>query len=316
MGLLVLDQRQPQIARIIGQEAGRAFDLAQRGSLGAWLASVTFGFAVAIMLGTYSVRRYRRDDYRGKFTVWRWAIVAAVMISVDSTCHLHDAWQGACEFAFQTKLWGDGSIWWLGCWSLVLGGMLVRLMMEMSSSRLATVAAAGAGLCYLYSLLAQLNVHSAGPLQASHISKVAILLLGHHLMLYSLVSYARDVVLEAMGLLESPIVRREKAQQAKAERSAKPAQSTKKKAPAASKTPKPAEKPKRDEQPKLRAVSPDEDEGEASSSGRKSARSKTKPKLKAVHPPEEVDHTDEEPRKLSKSERRRLRKEQRKRKAA
>ena len=72
LGLLLLDRKLPAIAGVIGPDASRAFDLDADGNLMAWFSTVTFGFAVAVMLGTYSVRRYRRDDYHGKFTIWRW----------------------------------------------------------------------------------------------------------------------------------------------------------------------------------------------------------------------------------------------------
>ena len=168
----------------------------------AWCSSVTFGFAVAVMLGTYSVRRHRRDDYRGKFTVWRWAIASAVLISVDATTGIHHGVQKLCERVFQTPLFGNGSIWWIGIWTSLLGVMLVRLMIEMSSSRQAMGWGTAAACVYLWSATVELGMvdETLSP-QTAETSKFATLMLGHHLLLFALINYAREVVLEAMGLM-------------------------------------------------------------------------------------------------------------------
>ena len=59
LGVLLLDLKRPLLARVLGSEATRPFDLMANGNLAAWLSSVTFAFAIAVMLGMYSVRRYR-----------------------------------------------------------------------------------------------------------------------------------------------------------------------------------------------------------------------------------------------------------------
>lgn len=339
LGLLVLDQYRPEIANVVGSKATHAFDLNANGNLMDWFSTVAYGFAVAVMLGIYSVRRHRRDDYRGRFTIWRWAIACAALLSVDATVGLHHVWQGLCEYVAKTPLWGDGSIWWVGTWALVFGVMLVRLAMEMSSSRIAVASAVGAACCYAWASLVELNaapatwVAAESPL-AARASQLTTLMFGHHLILFSLVSYAREVVLEAMGLVESPIVRRAKAQAARAERqSAKQAKrdeqsqqkSVKKKASkkkagevAAKKTAAKATtqkkadtEEKKDEgksAPQLRAVTPELSDGEDTTPAPTPTKKSNKPKLKLAASTSEEDY--EEAPKLSKAEKRRLRKEQ------
>ena len=330
-GLLLLDRKLHVIESVVGTAAARAFDLQADGNLMTWLSSVLFGFAVAVMLGTYSVRRFRRDDYRGRFTIWRWAIVAAVLLSVDSTTRLHEVWQALCN-RFVGTVWGDGSIWWIGVYAVAFGGLLIRLIFEMSSSRVAVGSAIAAGAAYLGAATFELNVLNGFSEETASTSKLAAVMLGHHWLLFALVSYAREVVLEAMGLVESPSARRARAEAGKLAR-AKKKQET-----AANETENaaPAEKPKRSRRKSrttpepdstqaappaaeeadpstrstLRAVSPDPEELDQPVDDSDSAREKVKPKLKAVRA--EDDHEDEFPeeRKLSKAERRRLRKEQ------
>ncbi len=361
VGLLLLDSYRPEISRYLGAEATRAIDLSATGNLMAWLSSVTFGFAVAVMLGTYSVRRHRRDDYRGRFTVWRWAILCAVLVSIDATVGIHHAWQNLCELASGTSLWRDGKIWWIGTWAILLGGMLSRLMFEMASSKKAVGWTIAAAACYAWSAIVELGVAPIDSEYAAQTSQVTSLLLGHHLMLFSLVNYAREVVLEAMGLLESPVVRREKAQSAKAAKLAEKQaaqeqamhkrvdeseskKAAKAKTPKATvkATPKPtvkaAEKTKQtkpetgndiesgkakdrstESAPQLRAVVPDEYDDKPAPSKKSSPLGH---RLRAVSASEEEvsDYIDDEEeagnRKMTKAEKRRLRKEQKRRKAA
>lgn len=352
LGLLLLDSYLPEITHQLGTQATRGFDLSAPGNLMAWLSSVTFGFAVAVMLGTYSVRRHRRDDYRGRFTVWRWAILCAVVVSIDATVGIHHTWQSICEFATGTSLWRDGKIWWIGTWSILLGGMLLRLMFEMASSKKAVGWALGASVCYLWSAIVELGVAPIESEYATQTSQVATLLLGHHLMLFSLVNYAREVVLEAMGLVDSPMVRREKANSAKAAKQAKKqtkntgdvkettteptTKQTAKKETSKKDTTKKTAKAKRktatdhsyDQQedetnasaPQLRAVVPEDVREQSVASKKKS--SPLGHQLRAVHADDtdadNEDYYDEEvePRKMTKAEKRRLRKEQKRRKAA
>ncbi len=353
MGLLLLNELLPGIAGIVGTKAARAFDLNASGNLMAWLSSVTFGFAIAVMLGTYSVRRFRRDDYRGRFTVWRWAIAAAAFVSIDATVGLRHIFQGLCETLTHSTLWGDGSIWWVGTWAIVLGAMLVRLVLEMSSSRLAVGWAFGAAACYAWAGLGELDLL---PIQSPHVartSELAAVLLGHHFFLFSLVNYAREVVLEAMGLMESPVVRRAKTlaareakrakkqttsanQTAKANASKSATKSQVKAAPkaettstksttkAAAKSTKKTRQESSDEARdnvdadravKLRTVSPPEEERPTTQ--RRPSKG-AKPRLTVHDEDYDTDYDDEDQPKLSKAERRRLRKEQKRqqRKAA
>ena len=251
-------------------------------------------------------------------------------------------WQGLCIHLSGTTIWGDGSIWWVGAWGLVFGGLLVRLVFEMASSRAAVGSVIAAGICYLWAAAVELNAVGGLSEDIAGTSKLFAVMLGHHTLLFALVSYAREVVLEAMGLLDSPAVRRAKAEAEKQARQSKQQlkQQARESETSSAKTEKPkrarkstrksaptvAEATDRDSDaepataPRLRAVSPDpeEDTSKRTSDSRRSS----KPKLKTVGSDEMHDEMyDEEfteERKLSKAERRRLRKEQKRhqRKAA
>src|SRR4051812_682669 len=47
-----------------------AFDLGARGSLASWTAAVVLFVASGFCVMTYSLRRHRIDDFRGRYRVW------------------------------------------------------------------------------------------------------------------------------------------------------------------------------------------------------------------------------------------------------
>lgn len=306
VGLLLLEAKRPTIRAALGLEAVGALDLSAPGSLLAWCSSSVCAIAVVVMLGIYSVRRHRRDDYRGRFTVWRWAIFVAVIAGIDATSRLHLLLQGICEFVIGTPVWGDGSIWWVGAWSLFLGGTVVRLMFEMASSRQAVGWAGCAMICFAWAALSKLQLTPGADHAGFSYAQAAAYMVGQHLLLFSLVLYAREVVLEAMGIVESPAARRAAAKSKDTvEAESKPR--TRKKRTVKREATKTSQRDDRE----ARTVSSDESEGHTSPSTRTTDE---KPALRAVHGTEGV--VEDSNRRLSKTEKRRLRKEQKRRKAA
>ena len=53
-----------------GIRSGEAFDLSSTGSIASWIAAVVTLLASAACMLTYSIRRHRIDDFRGRYRVW------------------------------------------------------------------------------------------------------------------------------------------------------------------------------------------------------------------------------------------------------
>jgi len=316
MGLMLLHQRRHEIAQFVGNDALRLFDIHGTGNLTSWCASITFAVAVPLILGIYSVRRHRRDDYRGHFAVWQWVISIALLASIDAATGLHRIVQGACAHFLGELSWGNGAAWWVGAWSILFGVTAVRLLFEMSTSRKSVGWLIAGAVCYLTCSLVELNVGQLGDSLVARSTQFPLLLLGHHFVLFSLVNYARDVVREAMGMVEAPAKRKAKPAKAKADAKTK-AKATKAKPNAKSEEP---IKETAKEPPKLRAVSaevapePSVETPEAAAKPKKKSSPLTA-KMQIVRD-EEMDDEEIDMSQLSKAERRRLRKEQKRRRAA
>ncbi len=198
-GLLALYSQHSQWDRTIPRADLVAFDFAARGNLVAWFSSMSLVLSAAIMLAIYSVRQHRLDDYRGRFTIWLWAAGWAAFCSLDATAGLHHAIRGICVGLSGMTVHGDGSIWWVFVYSVLFGFLAVRLMVEMQPSRIALVSLLAAVLGYAISGLILLELVPTLVGRLATIAHVTGLLMGHLLLVFSLLTHARYVMMDARG---------------------------------------------------------------------------------------------------------------------
>jgi hypothetical protein len=179
------------------------FDFAAPGSLASWVASVVLFFGAVTCLLIYSLRRHRVDDYRGRYRVWLAASVACLVMSANSVVGLHGLLaETLTHFSGRSAL-RDGAAWWLVLAGLPLAWIAVRVFLDASECRLAALLLCGAFCGYaagLAGFVGGLPV-SSDP-QSAALATGAGTLLGHWLLLAAVLSYARFVVLDAQGLIE------------------------------------------------------------------------------------------------------------------
>ncbi|NQT39847.1 MAG: hypothetical protein HQ581_20300, partial [Planctomycetes bacterium] len=100
-----------------------AFDLDGEGSLAVWFSSTTLLLAGCASVIVYSVRRYRIDDYQGRYRIWIWAAACCLLLSIDETASLHEGFKEMMAAVTGTRLFGDGSIWWVTAYFFLLAGV-------------------------------------------------------------------------------------------------------------------------------------------------------------------------------------------------
>ena len=195
---LPLDDHRPHLA---------ALDVAHRGSVANWFSSLVLAAAAALAVVTFGIRVHRVDDYRGRYRVWLWTAAALAWASLDAGTHIHDSLGLAiAHLAGKPLLLGTGAaactISWLALYGLVFGTLAIRLAIEVWQSLPAFTALAVAGLCYLLAGLATLEMlPQQGPLVDS-VVRTTILLVGHVGLFSAVALYARHVVLDAGGRLK------------------------------------------------------------------------------------------------------------------
>lgn len=280
------------------------------GSLASWwTAALWLAFAVQALL-VYGMRRHRTDDLRGGYGWWAAVAAAGLLASVSSATPVASA--GATAMAGVTgfsPLAGD-AFWWLApgallglCW---YGGSVVELRESFPATAAATLAAiaavamgvSGAGLLPV-SLATEL------PFDASLVAPGASMIAAS-MAWFSLAAYAGRIVREAVGEVAPP-----------------------KPKPAAEAKPKPAAEPKPKAAARRAAKKAAAEEEPARTPSRRTAAAKKAepaPRLHTVEPEPEAeesgtqwvsggegyqddDYADGAPRRrLSKAERKRLRK--------
>ena len=134
-----------------------AFDLDGEGSLAVWFSStVLLSSSLAAVL-VYSVRRHRKDDYQGHYRVWLWAALCWLLLSVDETAGLHEGFKEMMTLVTGTRLLGDGSMWWVIAYFFLLGGVGIRLLIDMRRCRLSTASMAMVAVGYALAVATRLG---------------------------------------------------------------------------------------------------------------------------------------------------------------
>jgi hypothetical protein len=212
--------------KLEGAEYLAALDTRQRGSLDDWYASALLAAAATLSLVVFGVRSHRADDYRGHYRIWLWASAALVWLSLDAATGIHDAmgmalyYKGVAVFC-EVKHGAPSSVTltWIAVYTLIFGGLGLRLAFEVFSSRLATLFLFTAGLLYTSAALLQLQIITAPATLTAGLAESTIVLLAHFSLLAAIAFNARHVLLDAGGRLKVHI---DPDRRRKSKRSSKP----------------------------------------------------------------------------------------------
>ena len=177
-----------------------AFDLAGHGNLANWFASSVLLVSSLASLLVLSIRRHKADDYNGRYRIWLWAAAVWFVMSVDETAGLHHGFQGLMFGLTGTRITGDGALWWMLPYGLVLLAIGGRLVFELLACRAAVAFYALAGLMLGAAVAVHLNAIPY-PLAAEYLVMLeeGLELTGDWCLLMSLALFARFTILEAEG---------------------------------------------------------------------------------------------------------------------
>jgi hypothetical protein len=184
-----------------GGAAVAAFDLAAKGSLGCWFSSLMLLAASAAALLVYSVRRHRTDDYQGRYRIWLSAAACWFLMAADQAASLREAFRDLMITLTGTPLLGNGTLWWIILYALLLGAVGSRLLVDMRASLFAMSVLLAAALPHTFALAGR-----SGWILSPIGSREVILLtgaemVGNLLLLAAMILHARHVILDAEGLL-------------------------------------------------------------------------------------------------------------------
>lgn len=190
---------------------------AERGSLASWLASMLLLLSAGGAIQIYLLRRHKINDYRGRYRLWIWMAVLCLLGSADAVTGAHEL-LGAATRGLLPAAWTPAPLLaWMLPLAAILGAVGVRLAIEVRQSYGTCTALGVTGLCYLASAIAivqpqWLAATGAADTHATATVALACQLGGHVFLLLTTMLYGRYVFLAANGMLavRPPRVRREK----------------------------------------------------------------------------------------------------------
>ncbi len=174
-----------------------AFELGSAGSLARWLSSIIFVWAAFASIQVYVIRRHRNDDYRGGYRLWLWTACILLLASVDVNTSLHHLVGELLALFVQSP----GHSRHLGFVVAGVGGGFValRMLWEIKASRGSLAALVFAIGCYCTSMVLSFSTLIEAPRNITLAWAAA--LSAHSFVLISIGCFGRYILLEAKGEL-------------------------------------------------------------------------------------------------------------------
>lgn len=222
----------PQVAAQTSDGRIEAFDLDGEGSIAVWFSSMTLAAASFVAMLVYSVRRHKSDDYHGRYRVWLWGAICWMVMSIDECGSLHEGFKELMTQLTGSRIAGDGSLWWAGAYLLVLGTVGTRLLLEMLDCRSSTAAFLSTAASYAVAVVAQLGWVMPESGARGVMLEEGAEMIGNLFLLLSMAIHLRYVCLDAEGKVVPRPKKERKAKAAKQEAAAETTGPEKKPAPA------------------------------------------------------------------------------------
>jgi hypothetical protein len=176
-----------------------AFDLDGEGSLAVWYSSFLLQLAAAAALVVYSIRKQRADDYYARYRIWIVAALCWFAMSIDEAASLHEGFKELMTALTGNRVFGDGSVYWVGAYGVVLGIVGVRLLMDMKECVTSTALFLLTGACYAAAVVTQLEFLLPESGARGVMLEEGLEMAGNLLLLMSMTVHARFVFLQAKG---------------------------------------------------------------------------------------------------------------------
>jgi hypothetical protein len=192
-----------------GFDVAAAFALTGSTGVVAWFAAVLLLVSAGNCSLIYSLRRHRIDDYRGRYRVWLAAAAVCVALSVDAVAPIHRLVAAAAAYHTGWTALRGHAAWWLALGGLPLGWIALRSWLDARESPLAAVLLMGSFVSYGVGIASFLGIGSVLAPHNQLMLTAGAVLAGHWMLLIGLVSYGRFVVLDAQGLV--PVRQRKRA---------------------------------------------------------------------------------------------------------
>ena len=175
------------------------FALNGPGTLASWVSSVLLLLLCIGSIQVYLIRRFKADDYKGRYKIWLWVAAIAAVLSFEQATGAHRLLQSVVDRVATAAPWNQAALWWMMIVSVVATYVGIRLFFELSgnmgSFALFVLTAMGYGMVVCSRLESVLGASYLTSAEGQSVS-----LLGANLLMTTVVwIYARTVYLSAQG---------------------------------------------------------------------------------------------------------------------
>ena len=190
-GLEALYYYSPKFVPLLSDVPLKTFELDGDGCLASWHSSTLLLLSSLSAVLVYLVRRLQPDDYHGRYRVWLWGAACWMFMSLDEGANLHEVFRLTALKLTGGKFSADGSVWWIGAYGLVLSVVGLRLMLEMRRCLGSTASLLLAAVCYAGAAIAQMKLFIELPEVFRVMVEEGCELVGNTLLLLAMTLHAR-----------------------------------------------------------------------------------------------------------------------------
>lgn len=221
VGLGFLEARSIAWESEFSEQAAALLHPSQPGSISRWYSSLLRGFAGALALVIFSLRRHKTSDYHARYRCWLLASLGFFLASVDTATGIHHLIREGSQLLANHWLpnagWSKNLSSWIGpCLFSVSGLLIARLAMEIRRNRISLVTMAIGAAGYLVVAALESGWFAMESVAMRAVVIESLRLAADLSVLTSVLTFGRYVYLDSQGLLR----RSAKAKRKKEERAA------------------------------------------------------------------------------------------------
>jgi hypothetical protein len=170
--------------------------------------------AAATAVVVYAVRRHRADDYRAGYRAWLWIAGVYVLLSIGSSTAIS---ADGCRAMIAATGWmgpASGAVWWFGPVVGIVAAVGLRLLVDMRGCGLSAVCLGVAGGCGLTVVIGDFFAPAflPGVVRADLLTGAAML------AALAMMVHARHVLMEAQGIRSGRRKKKAKAEESPADK--------------------------------------------------------------------------------------------------
>ncbi len=176
------------------------------GTFGAWVASTLWLAVAFVSYVIYGLRRHQMDDLKSQYRWWILAALSAVIMSFITSVGFHHIVANQLAITTGWTALSDNAVWWLIPSVVLCGGLVIRMAVEQSESKaslaltILAVLVTSAGWTADAGLVPE-SFQASYPWLGFAWLGTALSTFGTAFLLLSILMFARSIVREADGLV-------------------------------------------------------------------------------------------------------------------